>query len=142
MRYPVNLEPDGKFLVVTFPDVPEAITQGKGKKDSLRHAADALESALAFYVESGRLIPMPSKPKRGQNAIELPASYAAKILLLNEMAVQKVRPAVLARRLHLTSQQVSRLLSLYRTSSIDRIAQAFDALGKSLEMRVMPDAEV
>jgi len=27
MRYPANFQPDGKFFLVTFPDIPEAITQ-------------------------------------------------------------------------------------------------------------------
>ena len=27
--YPVNLRKDGKFILVSFPDIPEAITQGE-----------------------------------------------------------------------------------------------------------------
>ncbi len=30
MRYPVKMRRDGKFFLVTFPDIPEAITQGRG----------------------------------------------------------------------------------------------------------------
>jgi antitoxin HicB len=68
--------------------------------------------------------------------IELPASYAAKILLLQEMAAQKVRPAELARRLKVTRQEVNRLIDWKHTSKIDGIARALKALGKTLEMRV------
>src|ERR1035441_2180672 len=32
--------------VITFPDIPEAITQGEDEKDGLRRASDALETAL------------------------------------------------------------------------------------------------
>ena len=137
MRYPVNLEPDGKFYLVTFPDIPEAITQGDSIEDALLHGADALESALDFYIEDGKAIPMPSKPKRGQHVIELSTSYTAKILLLNEMAVQKVRPAELARRLKVTRQEVNRLIDWRHTSKIDGIAQALKALGKTLEIRAI-----
>jgi hypothetical protein len=46
---------------------------------------------LDFYFEAGRTVPAPSKPKRDQHMVELPASIAAKVLLLNEMIAQKVR---------------------------------------------------
>lgn len=134
MKYPVNLEPDGKFFLVTFPDIPEAITQGEDKEDALRHAADALESALEFYFDARRKVPAPSKPRRGQSVVELPASVAAKVLLLNEMIAQKVRPAELARRLQVKPQEVTRLIDLRHTSKIDGIAGALKALGKTLEI--------
>ena len=97
MRYPVKLVKDGKFILVTFPDIPEAITQGDDREDALLHAADALETALDFYFEDNRSVPPPSKPKRGQEVVELPMSVSAKVLLLNEMIEQKVRPTELAR---------------------------------------------
>ena len=134
--YPVNLRKDGEFILVTFPDIPEAITQGEDIEDALLHAADVLESALDFYIEDGLPIPVPSKPKRGQHLVELPASYAAKVLLLNEMAIQKVRPAELARRLKITRQEVNRLIDRHHVSKIDGIAGALKALGKNLELRV------
>jgi len=138
MRYPAHLElqKEGGY-VVTFPDIPEAITQGESVKDALSHAADVLESAFDYYIEEGMPIPAPSKLKRGQHLVEIPASYAAKILLLNEMAAQKVRPAELARRLKMTRQEVNRLIDLRHTSKIDALAGALKALGKNLEIRAV-----
>jgi antitoxin HicB len=138
LRYPAHFEPqaEGGFTV-TFPDIPEAITQGEDVEDALIHAADVLESALDFYIEDGLPIPAPSKPKRGQHLVELPASYAAKVLLLNEMAAQKVRPAELARRLKVTPQEVNRLIDWHHTTKIDAIASALKALGKTMEIRAI-----
>jgi antitoxin HicB len=138
LGYPAHFEPaeEGGF-VVTFPDIPEAITQGEDEDDALLHAADALESALDFYFESGRTVPTPSKPKRGQHMIGLPASVSAKILLLNEMNAQKVRPAELARRLKVTPQEVTRLINPRHKSKIDGIAIALRALGKTMEIRAV-----
>ena len=138
LRYPAHFEPaeEGGF-VVTFPDIPEAITQGEDVEDALVHAADVLESAMDYYIQDGIPIPAPSKPKRGQHLIELPASYAAKILLLNEMASQKVRPAELARRLKVTPQEVNRLIDWRHTTKIDAIAAALKALGKTMEIRAV-----
>lgn len=137
--YPVTLTPDnidGGF-VVTFDDIPEAITQGDTEAEALAAAKDALESALDFYFEDKRAVPAPSNAKPGQNVIELPASLSAKVLLLNEMIRQDVRPAELARRLNTTPQEVNRLTNVRHTTRIDGIAAALQALGKHLEMRVV-----
>ena len=137
--YPITLTPDeadGGF-VVTFVDIPEAITQGDTEAEALAAAKDALESALDFYFEDKRAVPAPSKAKRGQNVIELPASLSAKVLLLNEMVTQDVRPAELARRLNTTPQEVTRLTNIRHTTRIDGIAAALQALGKHLDMRVI-----
>lgn len=137
--YPVTLTPDeedGGF-VVTFVDIPEAITQGETLQQALAAAKDALASALGFYFEDKRAVPAPSRPKRGQHVIELPASLSAKVLLLNEMVTQDVRPAELARRLNTTPQEVNRLTNVRHTTRIDGIAAALQALGKHLDMRVV-----
>ena len=133
MRYPVRLKAaeEGGY-VVTFPDIPEAITQGEDVEDALLHAADALESALDFYFEDRRPVPAPSKPKRGQRVVELPASVSAKVLLLNEMLRQKVRPAELARRIGTTPQEVNRITNIRHRTRIDGIDKALRALGKRL----------
>lgn len=138
LRYPMKLKAaeEGGY-VITFPDIPEAITQAENKTEATRRGADALESALDFYFEAGRRVPAPSKPRRGQLVIELPASLSAKVLLLNEMVAQKVRPAELARRLQVTPQEVTRLIDLRHTSKIDGIAGALKALGKTMEIRAI-----
>lgn len=139
MRYPVKMRRDGKYFLVTFPDIPEAITQGESEAEALKAARDALESALDFYFEAGRIVPSPSAPKRGQRHVELPVSLSAKVLLLNEMLRQKMRPAELARRLHTTPQEVNRLINVRHTSKIDGIAEAMKALGKSLHVSATTD---
>jgi antitoxin HicB len=135
MRYPYNVKPDGKYFLVTFPDIPEAITQGESMEQVFAVVQDALETALEFYFEGSRAVPEPSPIKRGGHFVELPPSLTAKILLLNEMIHQHVRPAELARRLGTTPQAVNRLTNLRHASKIDGIAGAMKALGKTLEIR-------
>ena len=90
MRYPLEIQPDGHFFLVTFPDIPEAITQGESREQVIAAAADALETALDLYFDDHRLVPLPSRFEPGELFIELPASLSAKVLLLNEMTRQKV----------------------------------------------------
>jgi antitoxin HicB len=130
--YPVNLRKDGKFILVTFPDIPEAVTQGRDRAEALKAAKDVLETAMDVYFDERRPVPAPSQPKRGQPVVEVPASLSAKILLLNEMLHQNVRPAELARRIGTSPQVVNRLTNIRHTSQIDGIDTALRALGKRL----------
>lgn len=66
MRYPVTIEADGASFLVTFIDIPEAITQGSNIAEALEMAKDALETALTFYLEDGRSVPLPSPVELGQ----------------------------------------------------------------------------
>jgi antitoxin HicB len=135
--YPVTLKREDGGFVVTFRDIPEAITQGETESEALEAARNALETALDFYFEDNRAVPLPSKAKPRQPVVELSASLSAKVLLLNEMIQQHVRPAELARRLKTTPQEVNRLTNIQHTSRIDGIAAALKALGKRLDMRAV-----
>jgi antitoxin HicB len=80
IRYPVTLIPDieAGVFVVTFEDIPEAITQGDSVAHALEMAAEALECAMDFYLEDRRPVPGPSPLKPGQNFVEFPASVVAR----------------------------------------------------------------
>lgn len=79
-EYPVELIPakEGGF-VVTFPDVPEVITQGDDRDEALQNAADALETGLEFYVEEGRQLPLPSAAS-GRPTVSPDAIVMAKMI--------------------------------------------------------------
>ena len=137
LTYPVKMKRDTNgSLLVTFPDVPEAATSAHSEAKALGLALESLESALEFYFEDGRAVLMPSAPKRGQQSVSLPASMSAKVLLLNEMLKQNVKPAELARLLGTTPQVVNRLTNLRHPTKIDGLAEAFRVLGKRLYFRV------
>jgi antitoxin HicB len=137
MRYPVIVHKEkagGCWL--SFPDVPGTYTNGTSVEDAMSHALDALETMFMYTFGTGEMIPLPSLPKRGQKLVELPVSVAAKVLLHNEMVRQKVRPIDLARRMGIPRQELTRVLSLKHRTKIDTTAQALNALGKRLELRV------
>ena len=134
MRYPVRLKPDDGAFVVTFPDIPEAITQGDDVDDAMHHALDALETAFDFYFRDGSPVPLPSMPKRGQKLLHLPLEVNARVLLHNEMMRQKISKAELARRMGISQRKFERILSWKYDNTIDLAALAFQALGKHLEV--------
>ncbi len=104
---------------------------------ALAMALDALITSLDFYFEDKRMVPKPSRVKRGGDSVELPLSVVAKVLLLNEMLTEKVRPTGLAERLGVTKQEVNRLLDLRHTTRIGAGANALKALGKTLELQAI-----
>lgn len=138
MKYPAHFEADKESggYVVTFRDIPEAITQGETFDEAVCMAKDVLISSMDFYFEDKRPVPMPSAPQPGEHLIELPTSLSAKVLLLNEMLAQNVRPSDLARKMNTRSQDINRLIDLGHKTKIDAIAAAVGALGKSLEIRI------
>lgn len=134
--YPARVTREGNEYLVTFPDVPEAITTGATRDEALAMATDALVTAMDFYFEDRRAVPLPSPVKRGQVTVDLPASVAMKVLLLNELVSSGIRNAELARRMHTTAQEVTRLTDLHHPTKIDTVARALKTLGRSLELRV------
>lgn len=51
LLYPAIFTPDSEYIVVTFPDVPEAITQGKDIQEAYEMAVEVLGFALEDYEE-------------------------------------------------------------------------------------------
>ena len=135
--YPVNLEVQAEGgYVVTFPDVPEAITQGEDEDEALLYAVDALETALSFYVDSRKPLPSPSTPKRGQRTVRPSALEGAKLGVYQAMTSQGVKKSELARRLGWHMPQVDRLFNLHHASRLDQIEAAARVLGCRLEVTV------
>jgi antitoxin HicB len=139
MKYPATLTPaeDGGF-VVTFRDIPEAITLGADDVEAMEMAADALRTAMDFYFEDRRPVPPPSTPQEGERLIALPPSVSVKVLVLNRMLKDRVRPADLARMLGAKPQEITRLTDLHHNTKIDTLAEALEALGYELIIRARP----
>ena len=137
MKYPATFTPaeEGGF-VITFRDIPEAISQGDDEAEALHMAADVLLTVMDFYFEDRRPVPMPSEKQDGERMIPLPLSAASKVLLLNEMLTQDVGPSELARRMGTSKQEANRLTDLKHATKIDRIADAMAALGRELDLVV------
>ena len=136
MIYPAKLIPEDGGYVVTFRDIPEAITQGDSREEAIAMAADALATAMEFYFEDRRQVPAPSPRRHGEVDVDLPASLSAKVLLLNELLAQRVTNAELARRLGTTPQVVTRIVDLGHATKVDTIADALRVLGRRLEISV------
>lgn len=134
--YPVTLTPDGDTVLVTFADVPEAITFGADEDEALLNAVDALETGLSFYVDARKPLPAVSLPAAGQKTVRPSALECAKLGVYQAMTEQGIKKAELARRLGWHMPQVDRLFDLRHASKLDQIEAAAAALGRHIEVRV------
>ncbi len=132
--YPAKLTPEeeARGFVVTFVDLPEAITQGKDVEDALREAADCLDEAIANRIVMGLPIPKPSRIAKGQYFVALPAQTAAKAALYLALGNTKISKMELARRLQCDEKEVRRLLDPRHPSKLPRIEAALAVLGQKL----------
>lgn len=137
LKYPIDLQLDtnGQYLV-TFPDIPEAATAADTKEEALVVAVDALESALDFYFDERQLVPPPSRVKRDQAFVDLPATVAAKAMLHNEMLATGIKKAELARRMKMAASNVERIFHAKHGTKFETLEAAFAALGKRIEISI------
>ena len=130
--YPYELvpQPEGGFTV-TFPDVPEAITQGDTAEEATTMAADALVTALSSYTEKAELLPRPS-PAQGRPRAYVPPLVAAKLALHDAMLTAGVSNVGLARQLGTDEKTVRRLRDPLHQSRINQVDAALRVLGKRM----------
>jgi len=136
--YPAKFTADREAggYVISFPDVPEAVTQGDSVEEGVEMAADCLELILGEYIRLGRPIPAPSARKRGYRSIRLPFFVALKVELYDAWLHSGVKKAELAHRLGMPRANVDRLFDLKHVSRPEQIEEAFAALGKQVDVQV------
>lgn len=134
--YPARFQKEKDGYVVSFRDIPEALTSGVTKKEAMEMAEDALATAMEFYFEDRRQVPMPSKARQKEVVVELSASIGVKVLLLNEMLKENLTPSKLAKKLDASPQTVTRIVDLRHATKIDTLAEAFKVMGKTLTFSV------
>jgi len=134
--YPVTLTPDNGSVLVTFADVPEAVTFGTDEAEALMYAVDALETALSFYVDARKSLPTVSLPTAGQKTVRPSALECAKLGVYQAMTEQGIKKAELARRLGWHMPQVDRLFDLKHASKLDQLEAAAAVLGRHIEVHV------
>ncbi|MES2130413.1 MAG: type II toxin-antitoxin system HicB family antitoxin [Pseudomonadota bacterium] len=134
--YPVTLAPDDGTVLVTFADVPEAITFGADEGEALLNAIDALETGLSFYVDARKPLPIASQPAAGQKTVRPSALECAKLGVYKAMTDQGIKKSELARRLGWHMPQVDRLFDLRHASKFDQIEAAANVLGKQVHVQV------
>ena len=128
----VRPDPDGGYLV-TFPDVPEAITFGDDWPDALASGADALGLALRGYLRAGRPLPV---PQADGTPVAVPADDAMKLALVEAFRQSGMSKTQLAARLGKAETEARRILDPDHPTKLATMQAALTAFGKTVIITV------
>ena len=137
LAYPVRLERHPEAVIVVFPDIPEALTEGATEDEALAEAEDCLVAALGGYVQDGRPIPMPSQGAGTAN-VALPELVAAKVTLNEAARARQLDVSSLASRLGCSRRAARRLLDVDRSSRLRDVEAALSSLGDPMQLGTRP----
>lgn len=129
-------ELDGGW-VVTFRDVPEAITQGDEHTKALKEAADCLEEAIAGRIDDQREIPLPSTLLDDEYLVCLPIQTALKASVYLGMKEAKLSQVQLARILDVDEKEVRRILDPHHGTKLPTLERALAALGQQVSLTLI-----
>jgi antitoxin HicB len=123
-------------IVVTFPYVPEVVTQGRGRADARAMAEEALGLVLLAYLERGKPLPKPRAKGRDLIEISVAPDVAAKLAVLESFAAAGITKSELARRIGKDEKEVRRILDPKHPTKLPALTAALRALGKRLVVGV------
>ena len=139
--YPCDMTPDveeGYGFVVTFPDIPPAITGGDTWDESLFLAKDAIIAALGIYIHRERDIPAPSRLQDGQVLITVPPLQSAKLDLYSAMRERGVSKSDLADMLGVSESDIVDLIDLDFDSTEPQVDEALKAVKSMKAAELVP----
>lgn len=119
-------------IVVTFPDVPEVVTQGRGDADARTMAEEALGLVLLTYLEHGMPLPKPRAKGRALVEVTVAPDVAAKLAVLEAFTEAGISKSELARRIGKDEKEVRRILDPKHATKLPALTAALRALGKRL----------
>lgn len=132
-RYQARFEkdPDGGLLV-TFPDVPEAITHGDTLEEAMAHAGEALGLALRGYVLEGR--PLPEAASAGGKLpwVSPDAEDVLKLAAIEAFRESGMTKVALAGRMGKRETEVRRILDPDHPTKLAAMQEALRLLGKEI----------
>ncbi len=127
-------------VVVSFPDVPEAITEGRDMADARVMAEEALGLALLSYPERGLPLPKPRANGKSLVPVSVAPDVAAKLAVLESFVSAGITKTELARRIGKDEKEVRRILDPKHATKLPALTAALAALGKRLVVGVMEAA--
>jgi antitoxin HicB len=124
---------DGRVFA-SFPDFPNAHTDGADASEAMEQAIDCLGSVIAFAMGDKVNIPKPARLKRGQKLVPVPLWIVAKLALYWAIRERGISQSELARRLKVRETIVRRMLDPSHETRQEKMQAALEELGKRVVM--------
>ena len=139
--YHARFEPgEDHGIVVSFADVPEAITQGDDEADAYAQAEEALGLALLTYPARG--LPLPRSKARGADLVPVAVEpeVAAKLAVIEAVRTAGITKSEFARRIGKDEKEARRILDPRHPTKLPTLTAALRELGQRLVIGVEPVA--
>lgn len=135
--YNANLEPDpdGGFLV-TFPDVPSAISHGEDRTDAIASGREALGLALRGLINDEQALPQPSARGAHMAGIAVDPGTALKLAVIEAFLASGISKSELARRLGKNETEARRILDPDHPTKLSQIEAALAAMGREIVVSI------
>jgi len=130
---------DRRGVVVSFPDVPEAITEGRDEADACVQAEEALGLALLTYPARGLPLPRPRARGAGLVSISVEPNVAAKLALLEAIRAKGMSQRAFARLIGKDEKEARRILDPKHATKLTTLTAALRKLGQRLVIAVEPE---
>jgi len=132
IRYQAIFEPqeEGGFTV-TFPDIPEAITEGNSREEALFNATEVLGLCLDVRMENNETLPNPTEIKGGE-WITPEASIQVAVALKQIRESQGKTLSDMARLMNTSWAAAQRLEHPKANPTLKQLDRAAAAIGKRL----------
>ncbi|MBF0499512.1 MAG: type II toxin-antitoxin system HicB family antitoxin [Candidatus Riflebacteria bacterium] len=121
---------EGGFTV-TFPDIPEAITEGDTMEEAIFNAQEILTGCLEQRIEDSENIPLP-EVRKGKHFYSVSPSAAVQSAILVRLSKNGKSLADIARALGTSWPAVQRLENPKHSPTLKQLERAAAALGKRL----------
>lgn len=136
--YPAIFDYDksSKRYTVSFPDLPEAITEGETLEEAFFNASEVLTLTLESRIDEGIEIPMPSHNSKGAKLITPTARAQAALLM--RWAKGEHTTAEIARALNTSWPAVARLEDPRHWPNLRQLERAAAGIGQTLVISLEP----
>jgi antitoxin HicB len=120
------------MIVVSFPDVPEAITDGKGMAEAYANAVEALGLALLSYPQRG--LPLPKAKARGSDLVPVAVEpeIAMKLAIIAAFRERGLSKSEFGRLIHKDEKEARRILDPLHPTKIRTLSEALQAVGRRM----------
>jgi antitoxin HicB len=142
--YPATLTPDENDggYVVSFRDVPEALTQGDSVAEALDNASDALDEAFVGFMLDGDDLPVASEPLEGEHLVAVPTQSVLKYFLRTAIESTGMTRVALAAAMGVDEKEVRRILDPHHNTHMRRLERALTATGRQPVVNVIDTRRV
>ena len=130
-RFTLERQKNG-WLLVRFPGIPEALTEGETEAEARANARDCVITALEGYMKAGRPLPRHGAAHSGPDRAVLPSLVTAKLAVYETMRARGWSKLKLAKQLGMPENSVRRLLDLRHSSHMWIIDAALDKMNAEL----------